>query len=105
MSKQILGLSFGIGAMLLATQHAYAQSTRNCAERAQVVSRLADGFGETRQSMGIGRNNTVVEVFASDETGSWTITVTLPNGMTCLLVSGQAFEELSEELRPTGLDL
>ena len=101
----MLGLSFGIGAMLLATQHAFAEGTRHCADRAQVVNRLADGYGETRQSMGLGRNNTVVEVFASDETGSWTITVTLPNGLTCLLASGQAYEEMNDELRPTGLDL
>lgn len=105
MNKHILGLSFGIGAMLLATQHAFAEGTRHCADRAQVVNRLSDGYGETRQSMGIGRNNTVVEVFASEETGSWTITVTLPNGMTCLLASGQAYESLQEDLRPTGMEL
>ena len=49
-------------------------------------------------------NNAVVEVFASDETGTWTITVTTPNGMTCLVASGQSFEALAEALPAKGND-
>ncbi len=83
---------------------AIAQQTRNCGPREIVVNRLADGYGETRQSMGLGANNAVIEVFASDESGTWTITVTTPNGMTCLVASGQAFEELAEALPAKGND-
>jgi hypothetical protein len=46
--------------------------------------------------MGLGANNAVVEVFASDASGSWTITVTMPNGLTCLVASGQAFETMAD---------
>ncbi|MEM6311544.1 MAG: hypothetical protein AAF754_15995 [Pseudomonadota bacterium] len=80
------------------------QSNRNCAPREAVVDRLADGYGESRQSMGLGANNQVVEIFASSETGTWTITVTMPNGLTCLVASGQAFEELAEALPEAGDD-
>lgn len=73
----------------------FAQS-RTCAPHAQVVERLAAGYGETRQSIGVGSDNTVVEVFASLETGSWTITVTAAGGPTCLVASGQAFQNLTE---------
>jgi hypothetical protein len=75
-----------------------AQNRQNCAPRDMVVQRLATGYGESRQSMGLGANNQVIEVFASSETGTWTITVTTPAGMTCLVASGQAFEELAEVL-------
>lgn len=86
-------------ALLLATTtDVTAQGNRNCGPRGAVVAKLAEGYGETRQSMGIGANNAVVEVFASAETGSWTITVTVPGGLTCLVASGQAFEELAEAL-------
>lgn len=77
---------------------AAAQNARNCGPRASVVDRLAEGYGESRQSIGLGANNSVVEVFASDETGTWTITVTTPNGLTCLVASGQSFEALAEVL-------
>ena len=105
MKKELIGLSFGVGAMILAAQEAFAQNSRHCGERAQVVNRLAEGYGESRRSMGLGSNNSVIEIFASEETGTWTITVTLPNGQTCLVASGMAYEEIEEELQPTGHSL
>jgi hypothetical protein len=90
---------------LVATSSASAQGTRNCGPREVVVQRLADGYGESRQSMGLGSNNAVIEVYASAETGSWTITVTQPNGVTCLVASGQQFEALAEVLPTKGHDL
>lgn len=76
----------------------------NCAPRDMVVERLASKYGESRQSMGLGANNAVVEVFASSETGTWTITVTSVHGMTCLVASGQAYETLTEVLPVDGDD-
>lgn len=87
-----------------AAETAQAQQTRNCAPREVVVGRLAGGYGETRQSMGLAARGSVVEVFASDETGTWTITVTNPAGVTCLVASGQSFEALAEALPPEGND-
>lgn len=77
-----------------------ASAQSNCAPRPTVLERLAGTYGETRQAIGLGVNNAVIEVFASDETGTWTITVTLPNGITCLVAAGEAFERVSEELPP-----
>lgn len=99
MNKKLMTLSLGIGAILLSSQNAFSQSA-NCAERDAIVSRLAQKYGEVRQSMGLAANNAVLEVFASDETGTWTITVTTSDGLTCLVASGQAFEELAESLIP-----
>lgn len=90
---------------IVSSQSAAAENPRNCGPREAVVDRLAEGYGETRQSMGLGANNSVVEVFASDATGTWTITVTTPNGLTCLVASGQSFEELQEALPVKGEDV
>lgn len=92
-------LSFGIGAMLLATTHAQAQGA-NCAPHSAIVERLAENYGERRQSMGLG-NNTVIEVFASDTTGTWTITVTAAGGLTCLVAAGNAFQITTDPLPET----
>ncbi|MEE9387283.1 MAG: hypothetical protein V3U96_01630 [Paracoccaceae bacterium] len=89
--------------MLLATQHAFAQSNR-CASRDIVVTRLAEKYGESRQSMGLGANNSVVEIYASIQTGSWTITVTMPSGQTCIVAAGQSFETLAEAPTVPGKD-
>ncbi|MCR9275269.1 MULTISPECIES: hypothetical protein [Mameliella] len=92
------------GLVLGAASYVEAQDLRHCAPRDQVIDRLATKYGETRQSMGLGANNAVMEVFASIESGSWTITVTMANGITCLVASGQSFEELAEALPPKGDD-
>jgi len=73
-----------------------AMAAQNCAPRDMVIDRLAERYGETRQSVGLGANNAVVEVFASRSSGTWTITVTAPGGLTCLVASGQAYEALAE---------
>lgn len=92
-------LTLALAAMAPAAQ---AQTMTNCAPRDRVVERLAGTYGETRRAMGLGANNAVVEVFASDESGSWTITVTLPSGLTCLVASGQAYESMADALTPPG---
>ncbi|WP_240931868.1 hypothetical protein [Parasedimentitalea denitrificans] len=88
----------------MATQQATAQQNRNCAPREAVVDRLASTYGESRQSIGLGERGMVIETFASSDTGTWTITVTTPNGLTCLVASGQSWEELAEALPPQGND-
>ncbi|MEM9707152.1 MAG: hypothetical protein AAF871_00040 [Pseudomonadota bacterium] len=102
MKRNFLVLSLGVGALILATNHAFAQTSRNCGERGLIVERLADNYGESRQSIGLGTQNRVVETYANPETGSWTITVTMPNGRMCLMASGHAYESLNEKLTPTG---
>lgn len=87
-------------AVILLTTAAAAQSGI-CSDHARVVERLASGYGESRQSIGVGSDNTTVEVFASLETGTWTITVTQAGGATCLVASGKAFQVLSEGLPNT----
>lgn len=104
MKRHLLNMTLALGVIACAASQANAQSARNCGPRDTVVTRLANGFGETRQSMGLGANNAVVEVFASDENGTWTITITMPNGVTCLIASGQAYEALAEVLPPPGND-
>lgn len=96
-------LTAACAVLTLVAAPAMAQG-RNCAPRDMVVKRLAEKYGESRQSIGMGQQGAVMETFASGETGSWTITVTTPNGMTCLVASGQAYETLAEALPQSGDD-
>lgn len=98
MKKQYFALSLGLLAALAATQGSYAQSNNRCAERDRVMERLAGTYGESRRTIGMAANNSVVEMFASEESGSWTITVTHANGVTCMVAAGTAFEAIEEPL-------
>lgn len=102
MKQQLFALSLGFGGLILATHHAFAQGSPHCAERDSIVTELASRYGETRHGIGLAADNAVMEVFASAETGTWTITVTLANGMTCLVASGQNYETLAERLPVAG---
>lgn len=99
-----LGVLTAAAALYLLSTSDIAAQSRNCAPRDAVVERLAEGYGETRQSVGLGANNAVVETFASAETGSWTITVTMPGGLTCLVASGQSYESVKEAKPAKGSD-
>ena len=102
MDKTLFALSLGFLGLILVTQAAEAAQ---CGPRDQVVAGLATRFDEVRQGAGLtGDANgqaQVVEVFTS-ETGSWTITVTLPDGTTCLVASGEAWQDLAEDLPAKG---
>ena len=69
-----------------------------CGSRAKMVERLSRNFGETRRGIGLGTKDRVVEVFASETTGTWTITVTMPDGRACLIASGQNWEDRMDDL-------
>lgn len=94
-------MAFGGIALCLSALPATAQSG-NCAAHEQVVQLLADRWGESRQSIALSSQGAVVEVFASEETGTWTITMTNPGGPTCLVASGQAYQEVAEALPEEG---
>ena len=76
---------------------AMAQGTHTmiCGARDQIVAQLSSRYGEEVRSIGLAPRNRIVEVFASDETGSWTITITSADGTTCLMASGEFFETLT----------
>lgn len=100
MTRRLNGLLLGLVGLVLAAQPGSAAP--QCGPRAALLAELSTRYNETRRGIGIGANNQVMELFASSESGSWTITVTLPEGTTCLIASGQNFEAISEELPAKG---
>ena len=80
------------GATPLAAQSAQSMI---CGQRDTVVAQLRARFGEQVRAMGLAGQTRIVEVYASEETGSWTITVTSVDGITCLLAAGQHYETVA----------
>ena len=95
MSQQLFALSFGLAAVLAATQ--IAHSAPQCDSREAVTALLADRYAETRSAVGIAGQAAVMELYASDETGTWSITMTLPDGIMCLMASGSNYEVVTED--------
>lgn len=87
-----LTLAMAVIAPAETSKPAVPRDMPGCASRADVVARLAGTYGESLRITGLGLHNTVVEVFANPSSGNWTLTTTRPDGLTCLLTSGHAFE-------------
>jgi hypothetical protein len=106
MKHAIFALSFGFAALILATQNAHGQpapqsipqanaNADQCGPRAAVLAALENSYGEGRRGIGMAGAQTVVEIFANSQTGTWTVIATRPDGVTCLLASGTDFEALT----------
>lgn len=76
--------------------------TENCAKRDLVMNLLTERFGETRQAIGLASGNQIVEMLANAETQTWTLTVTTPSGLTCIIGAGQLFQRVDKELDHQG---
>ena len=76
-------------ASMAASAPAAAQAPQ-CAEREAVLERLADSYHEEPVSIGVTATGSLLEVLASPE-GTWTIIITVPNGPTCLVSSGEGW--------------
>ena len=62
-----------------------------CASREQILDTLRDRHGEIRIGAGLLDMHTMIEMFASAETGTWTLVVTKADGLTCAVAAGEAW--------------
>jgi hypothetical protein len=100
MEKMLFALSLGFAGLLLAAHAAHAAP--QCAPREQVLPVLQQKYGETRHGIGLAGTSQVMEIFSNPETGTWTITATMPDGVMCLVASGDHFETVAENLPAKG---
>jgi hypothetical protein len=78
-------------ASLLIAPTALAQPV--CGSHKMVAENLQKTYAETLVSMGVTVGGAVVEVYASPD-GTWTLVITQPNGVTCLIAAGKDWENL-----------
>ena len=89
-------------ALVMPLSEAWAQRVSTCSDRAHVGRLLKDDFGETVAWRALSRAGTVVEILSNDETRTWTIIVSTPQGLTCLVAAGQDWEIITGEPLESG---
>jgi hypothetical protein len=94
MDRTLFALSLGLAGLTLLPQNLHAAA--RCAAHDLVAAELAGKYDEHPNSIGLAEDNTVMELYSSPEKGTWTITVTLPNGLSCLVAAGQNFETVQQ---------
>lgn len=65
-----------------------------CGDRLEIVARLEAGYHERQRALGIAGNGAVIELWVSSKAETWSIIMTHPNGMACLLAAGESWESL-----------
>jgi len=63
-----------------------------CTERPEVVGHLAKKYAEAPVAIGLSSNGGVVEVLSSKKNQRWTMIITMPDGKSCLMATGENWE-------------
>lgn len=101
MFKRIFGVALIFG-MASAAPPAMAQS---CAQRGDVIAKLQQTYAEKLSFGGLQktrRGQSVMEVWASRETGTYTVLVTHANGISCIVAAGTDFFEAIPKVEAEG---
>jgi hypothetical protein len=85
--KTLAILSVAVAALAVGA----AQAQQVCGPRSIVVQKLKSELGEKPEAAGLTHSGGVIEILASKD-GSWTVIMTAPNGLSCLLAAGEAWE-------------
>lgn len=81
--------ALGACAILAASATALsAQSEPKCGERDKLITELGQKFGEQLSAGGLTGPTKLLEIWNSEDTGSWTILQTDADGQSCIVASG-----------------
>ena len=78
-----------------------ASAAAPCGRHDAVAKTLNTKFKEARRIMGVVNAHAVMEIFMSPQ-GTWTVLVTDTTGTTCIIATGQDWQEVPIEM--AGLD-
>ncbi len=74
-----------------------------CAPRDGIVERLSDTHSETLTSRGLQNESTLIEIFTSPKTGSYTILMSRADGISCIVSSGTHWLNQTPVAAPEGV--
>ncbi len=72
-------------------------------ERAGAVAALQNDYSEQSRGMGLTRGGGVLELYATDQGETWTLLLNLPDGVSCLVLAGEAWQAVESKAEPIGL--
>ena len=98
--KYFLGLVLATITIASATPSFSGQ--RACGARDAIVERLGEKYGEQPTGAGLSHSNSILEIFASEKTGTWTILMTTASGQTCLIAAGEYWDGAPALLTKSG---
>lgn len=93
MFKCLITTALVFGAAALAPP-ADAQSRPQCFDRGTLVDILTEQFNETLTGGGLQSPGQLLEIWSSHSTGSFTVFITYPTGISCVVASGREWHNV-----------
>jgi hypothetical protein len=90
-------IAAAIGAALFATPAAPAAAAEQCSEHGTVLGQFAKTYKEAPVAAGLTRDGRLLQVLSSGDDGTWTIVLSKPDGVTCVIMAGEAWRPLKIE--------
>ena len=84
------------GAVVLSvvTSAAPASAQMVCGNHEAIEKRLAENYKEVRTGVGLAANGALLELYTSEK-GTFTVVLTRPNGLSCLMAVGEAWNSIA----------
>ena len=91
-----LTFSLGIAFLAVSANAAVAAQQAQCDKRAKVLDLLSQKYKESPVAIGVTTNGGLVEVLSAEEGGTWSIIITAPSGVSCLVAAGEGWQALEQ---------
>jgi hypothetical protein len=75
---------------------ASAQNQNQCDTRDKMTAYLSAKYKEAPVAVGVTNTGGLVEVLSTGDGNTWTIIVTTPQGMSCLVAAGEGWRALEQ---------
>lgn len=90
-----------VAGILFAPICASAAENRHCGERAKIVEIFKTKHKEVAQARGLATDTQLLEIFVSPQK-SWTILLSFPDGSSCIMATGEAWDQFPVTLSGFG---
>lgn len=85
-----------VAATLASAGQAAAQNL--CMPRDKIIEVLNTRYAEEPISRGLASGGQMVEVFSSPDGDTWTLLLTAPDGISCMMAEGQGWSSLPQQI-------
>lgn len=97
-------LKIGCVSLLITLMPVVASAESMCGDRSRIVDELGKTYQETGQARGLVSQVQLLEVFVSADK-SWTILISRVDGVSCVVASGEGWQEQKQNISVSGAEI
>lgn len=90
-----------VGLVLAIPTTLHAKTT--CFDRDDLVANLETKYGETFAGGGLQNAESIMEIWSSQEKGTWTVLMTRADGKSCIMATGTNWRDPGDVKLPAGI--